>query len=171
MSRRGAALPRLEDEVDGAWMPGGGGDDQRRERERLLPPSSSPASQHGGGLLNLRRKKPIPGATSTQSPSSASSTQSQSQSQSSLSSLVWGAEVRVEDLKAWWWPVKLPFVAGPGDAQPGGCDGRGQDTHGDDTDDEEGRRRWLLRGIKARAQPGRLLAILGPSGTHTHMCA
>lgn len=80
--------------------------------------------------------------------------------------MAWGAEVRVEDVRAWWWPIKLPLVSGGNNAAVvtnereiyGEVDVEGDGDHA-------GRRKWLLRGIKARAQPGRLLAILGPSGS------
>jgi hypothetical protein len=158
MRKHAAAIPRLEDEAgaEGAWTK----DDERRERERLLPTSST-SSTTTNGLLSLGRKK------KTLSPLSSSF--DSSESQSSSSSLAWGAEVRVEDVRAWWWPIKLPLVSGGNNAAVvtnereiyGEVDVEGDGDHA-------GRRKWLLRGIKARAQPGRLLAILGPSGATAH---
>ncbi len=154
-----AGRPRLEAEAgaEGAWTQ----DDERRERERLLPTSSA-SSTTTNGLLSLGRKK------KTASPSSASF--DSSDSQSSSSSLAWGAEVRVEDVRAWWWPIKLSPLVGSNAAVVVNDDEReiyGEvDVDGDG--DHAGRRKWLLRGIKARAQPGRLLAILGPSGATAH---
>lgn len=155
-----AGRPRLEDEAgaEGAWTQ----DDERRERERLLPTSSA-SSTTTNGLLSLGRKK------KTASPSSASL--DSSDSQSSSSSLAWGAEVRVEDVRAWWWPIKLPLVSGGSNAAVVVNDDE-REIYGEVDVDGDGdnavRRKWLLRGIKARAQPGRLLAILGPSGATAH---
>ncbi len=156
-----AGRPRLEAEAgaEGAWTQ----DDERRERERLLPTSSA-SSTTTNGLLSLGRKK------KTASPSSSSF--DSSESQTSSSSLAWGAEVRVEDVRAWWWPIKLPLVSGGSNAAVVVNDDDEREIYGEvDVDgdgDHAGRRKWLLRGIKARAQPGRLLAILGPSGATAH---
>ena len=148
MRKHGAAVPRLEDEAgaEGAWTK----DDERRERERLLPTSSTSSTT---GLLSLGRKNKI---------SSSSSDSSDSQS----SSLAWGAEVRVEEVRAWGWPIKLPLVGGGNNAAVVTDE---REIYGEvDIDGGAEGSKWLLRGIKARAQPGRLLAILGPSGATAH---